>query len=161
MAELKYAKNIITDTKKIPPEQMEEMRRKMEARMKEKGITPGKSTIESTRLLWLDDEVAKGAFYMDLLWFWSGYQEQSMEEPHEHDFDEIIGFVGTNREDPHDLGGEVEIYLDDEKHILTKSCLVFVPRGLKHCPLKFNRIDSPICWFTIGNSSMYSRTSLD
>jgi hypothetical protein len=155
MAELKYAKNIITDTKPMSPEALA----RIQERMKEKGMTPGKSTVKSTRLLWLDDEVAKGAFYMELLWFWEVKQEYSIEEPHVHDFDEIIGFVGTNREDPHDLGGEVEIWLDDEKHVLTKSCLVFIPKGLKHCPLLFTRIDSPICWFTIGNSSMYTRDS--
>lgn len=153
MAELKYAKYIITDTKPMSPEALARMRE----RMKEKGITPGESSVKSTRLLWLDDEVAKGAFYMELLWLWEGKQAQSVEEPHVHDFDEIIGFVGTNREDPHDLGGEVEIWLDDEKHILTKSCLVFIPKGLKHCPVLFTRIDSPICWFTIGNSSMYTK----
>lgn len=150
MAKLKYSKNIITKTRPLPKEIME----KMKALPKE--VT---SAVKATRLLWLDDEVAKGAFYMEGLWFWEGSQKVSMEEPHVHDFDEIIGFIGTNRQDPHDLGGEVELWLDDEKHILKKSCLVFIPKGLKHCPLLFRRIDSPIFWFTIGNSSMYSRES--
>lgn len=150
MAKLKYAKNIITETKPLPKEIMEKIRA-----MPKEAI----SAVKSTRLLWLDDEVAKGAFYMEGLWFWEGSQKISMEEPHVHNFDEIIGFIGTNQEDPHDLGGEVEIWLDDEKYILTKSCLVFIPKGLKHCPLLFRRINSPIFWFTIGNSSMYSRES--
>jgi hypothetical protein len=146
----RYAKNIITKTRPFPKEIME----KMKALPKE--VT---SALKATRLLWLDDEVAKGAFYMEGVWVWGGSQKVSMEEPHIHDFDEIIGFIGTNRKDPHDLGGEVELWLDDEKHMLKKSCFVFIPKGLKHCPLLFRRIDSPIFWFTIGNASMYTRES--
>ena len=152
MAGPKYAKYIITDTKPMSPEAI----LKMQAMRKKTG-----STVKSTRLLWLDDEIAKGAFYMDYLWLWQGRSGGSTELPHAHDFDEVLGFVGTNRADPHDLGGEIELWLEDEKYILKSSCLVFVPRGLKHCPLQFNRIDSPIFFFTIGTAGKYGRSSED
>jgi hypothetical protein len=46
---------------------------------------------------------------------------------HTYDFDEIIAFIGTNPDGIHNLGGEVELWLAGEKHLITKSCLVFVP----------------------------------
>ena len=150
MAELKYAKNIIMDTKPMSPDIV----KKAQAMRKKTG-----STVQSTRLLWLDDEIARGAPYMEYVWLWKGRSGGSTEVPHAHDFDEVLGFVGTNREDPRDLGGEIELWLDDEKYILKNTCLVFVPKGLKHCPLQFNKIDSPILFFTIGTGGVYNRSS--
>jgi hypothetical protein len=151
VAELKHSHLIVTDTKELPPETRERL-----ARMRKEG----NSTIEATRLLWLDDEVVPGSsLYMECLWLWGGSSEGTMEEPHVHDFDEIIGFAGSNRDNPKDLGGEIEIWLDDEKHTLTQSCLVYLPAGFKHCPLILKRIDSPVFFFTIGNKSTYDRES--
>ena len=107
-----------------------------------------------TRLLYLDDEVIKGAFYVECVWYWRG-SERSIVGAHTHAFDEVIAFLGTNREDPQDLCGEVELWLKDEKHILTKSCLLFVPKGMKHCPLIIRRVDRPIFHFTTGPGGRY------
>jgi hypothetical protein len=68
---------------------------------------------------------------------------------HTHEQDEIIGFVGTDVKNPQDLKGEIELWMEDEKHILTKSCLVFVPKGFKHCPLTLVRADAPIVHFSV------------
>jgi hypothetical protein len=114
-----------------------------------------KPTDASTRLLWLDDDVIKGAFYVECVWYWKG-SEQSIVEAHTHPFDEVITFFGSNPEDPQDLCGEVELWLDGEKHILTKSSLIFVPKGLKHCPLIIRRVDRPIFHFTTGPGGKYS-----
>jgi len=73
-----------------------------------------------------------------------------------HDFDEILGFCGTNFDDPTDLCGEIELWLGDEPQILTKSCIVFIPRGLVHCPLRIKRVDRPIFHFGTGTSGMYT-----
>jgi hypothetical protein len=43
-----------------------------------------------------------------------------------------------------------------EKHLINKSSLIWVPKGLKHCPIRFNRIDSPVLFFTVGNAGKYS-----
>ena len=69
--------------------------------------------------------------------------------------DEVVAFFGTNPEDPWDLCGEVELWLGDEKHIITKSSLVFIPKGLKHCPLIARRVDRPIFHFTTGPAHLY------
>jgi len=107
-----------------------------------------------TRLLYLDNGVIKGAFYVECVWYWKG-SEQPIVGAHTHPFDEVIAFLGTNPEDPQDLCGEVELWLEDEKHILSKSCLVFVPKGMKHCPLIIRRVDRPIFHFTTGPGGKY------
>ncbi|MFC1863665.1 hypothetical protein ACFL1Z_06905 [Thermodesulfobacteriota bacterium] len=62
---------------------------------------------------------------------------------HTHDFDEIMLFLGTDPENPEDLGGEVDIQLGDEIHKIDKTASVFVPKGLSHAPIWYKRIDRP------------------
>jgi len=142
MAESKHGKYIITKTKSdltLPDFRREALKTAPNTR---------------TPMIYLDDEVLKGAFYVECVWFWKGMEKPEV-EAHTHNFDEVITFFGTNPNDPQDLCGEVEIWLEDEKHILTKSCLIFVPKGMKHCPLHIKRVDRPIFHFTAGPAKSY------
>lgn len=138
MAESKYMKYVLTEPKPnrpVPP------------------LPPG--TV--TDLIYLDDEVIKGAFNVICAWFWPRKEPLPIiPEPHAHANNEVIAFFGSNPKDPHDLCGEVEIWLEDEKITLTKSCAVFVPNEMKHNPLKINRIDQPIFHFSILTESMWN-----
>jgi hypothetical protein len=58
----------------------------------------------------------------------------AIEIPHSHDFDEIIGFAGTNRNYPRDLCGEIEFHMGGETLTLTKTCLIFIPKGTRIVP---------------------------
>lgn len=110
----------------------------------------------ATRILWMDDKVVDGAFQMNCSWY---LRPPSTPMPsgdaHTHDSDEMIGFFGSNPQDPYDLGGEIEFWLEDEKHVLTRSCLIFVPRGMKHCPLILKRVDRPIFHFSTVTGGQY------
>ena len=155
MAESKYGKYICTELKK---------------NIKLPGFRTGEILGQSTpdqrrfmnHVIWMDSEVIPGAFYSECVWFFPGQMptpEQMNKgggpQRHTHPFSEIITFFGTNFEDPHDLGGEVELWLEDEQHILTKSFLAYVPAGMQHCPLKIRRIDKPMFHFTIGPGRSY------
>jgi hypothetical protein len=115
---------------------------------------------EAMRLLAMDSEVRDGAFYMELAWFWPGKWPESKTEEgtvktHSHEFDEAIAFVGTNPDDPYDLGGEVELWVDGEKNILDRSFVAFIPARTPHCPLSIRRVDRPIFHFTAGFGKKY------
>lgn len=112
---------------------------------KPQDIPPG----EATRIAWMDNHIVKGSFYTEAVWIWKG-SDRSVEKIHIHEFDEVIAFFGTNFEDPDDLCGEIEFCLDGEKHVFTKSVIVFIPKGMKHCPLIIRRVDRPIFHYTAG-----------
>jgi hypothetical protein len=150
MAEMKYSDRIITEPKPLPPE----IKAKLDA---ERGKR--KSTIQSTHVMTVDDDILKGFFYVDCNWLWKGAAEDTAEDPHAHSFDEVIGFIGSNREDPHDLGGEIDIWLNGEKKVLTKSCLIFIRAGTPHCPILFKRIDKPVFFLTMSTATKYDRTT--
>ncbi len=101
------------------------------------------------RVLWMDDKVVDGAFQMNVSWYLKPQTGETPLAAHTHDPNEIIGFFGNNHEDPYDLGGEVEIWLEDEMHIITRSSLIYIPSGMKHCPLILRRVDRPIFHFSV------------
>jgi hypothetical protein len=154
MAQLRYAKNIVTDTREYTPEEIAQIQKMMKD-------SPIKSTIELLRLLWMDDTKVKGAsFYMECIWLWGGKTTSgTTEEPHVHPFDEVIGFISSDPDNPHELDARMEIILGDETHFLTKSCLVHVPAGMKHCPLTFREVNRPVFFFTLAPISRYGRRS--
>ena len=128
MAQTKYGKYIVTQL--IAPHHMS-------------AEFTAKYVQFARRILWLDDGVVEGASQLTCAWY-SKPNDPSMSGSHSHDSDEVIGLFGSNPEDPHNLNGEVEFWLEDEKHILTQSCLIFIPRGMKHCPLLLKKVDRPI-----------------
>ncbi|MGD9142318.1 MAG: hypothetical protein PVG61_00575 [Dehalococcoidia bacterium] len=108
----------------------------------------------ATRILWLDENVVEGAFHMNTAWYLKA--AATLEDTsHVHDTDEIIGFCGNDPANPEDLGGEIEIWLEDEKQVITKSAMLFVPAGMKHCPLILKRVDRPIFHFTTVPGKQY------
>lgn len=138
MADLKTSKYIINELK-IP-----ESKKKISSEYEK----------YATRILWLDDKVVEGAFHMNTAWYLNA--ATTLENvPHVHDSNEIIGFFGNHPEDPYDLGGEIEFWMEDEKHVLTRSSLIFVPEGMKHCPLILRRVDRPIFHFTTVPGGQY------
>ena len=110
----------------------------------------------ATRILWLEDEIMKGAFSVICSWYWKATEKEGSPS-HVHDFDEVVGFLGSDYENPADLGGEVEFWLEDEKYMLTKSCLIFCPKGLRHCPLRVVRADRPILFLAFSVTDKYGK----
>lgn len=111
-----------------------------------------------TLLYRLDEKKVSGIpFFTDCAWVWPKPDDIVMEaESHSHDFDEIITLFGTDPEDPQDLCGEVEFWLGDEKYTLTKSCIIYVPKGLKHCPTIFRNVKRPIFHYIVGDAGKYA-----
>jgi hypothetical protein len=139
MAETRYGNLIVTEPKKEEEEPGE--------------IKDGSDV--RTPLAYLDASVVAGAFYVETCWF---LKSTAYAPPtHTHDFDEVLAFYGTDPENPRDLCGEVELWLGDERHVLTKSCLVYIPKGLAHCPMKILRAERPIFHFSTGPAVKYER----
>jgi hypothetical protein len=140
MSERKYEKYILTELKL--PEKVQAMQSEYNKR--------------ATRILWLEDEIMQGASSVILSWYWKPTEKEGTPS-HTHDFDEILGFIGSDPQHPEDLGGEVEFWLEDEKYLLTKSCLVLCPRGLRHCPLKVLKVDRPILFLAFSVTGKYAK----
>ena len=112
------------------------------------------------RILWIDSNNMDGAnFQMNCAWIVHADREIQLTAEtdgtegmrrltHYHDTDELIGFLGSNPDDPSDLCGEIEFHVEGEIHILTRSTFIFMPAGMKHFPMYMNRIDRPVFHFS-------------
>jgi hypothetical protein len=114
----------------------------------------------ATRILWLDDKLIPGSsFQMSCSWFFKPVPKGP--RVHTHEVPEILGFFGNDPEDPYNLHGEIELWLGDQKFIINKTAMVFVPAGLKHCPLIIKRADKPIFHFSVLTSGTWDTASLN
>lgn len=141
MAISKYGQYIVT-TKQTPVEFSTEMIKKLEE--------------WNHLILWVDDRVAPGAFQMNCCWFVKAPPAQPYFQ-HKHDVPEIIGLFGSDYNKPHDLGGEAEFWMEDEKFIIKNSCMIFIPPNVQHCPLYIRQVEKPIFHFSVVTSHRYTQ----
>jgi hypothetical protein len=116
---------------------------------------------EETDLYCLNDTIIPGAFYIDAHWMWEKHGTGGIqtEISHAHDWAEVLMFIAGNRQNPRELNGEIEFWLEDEQYLIHNSCIIYVPAGMNHLPLVFRRIDSPILFITAGTSATYTRSA--
>jgi len=143
MAKRKYEKYIVTDL--ILPEDVR--------------VRQAEYNQRATRILWLEDFIIKGVPSIMASWYWKATEDEGVPQ-HTHHFDEVLGLFGGDPDRPNDLNGEVEFWLEDEKYTLTKSCFIFCPKGLKHCPLRVVRVDKPIMFLAISITDNYLKENI-
>ncbi|MDR0876338.1 MAG: hypothetical protein LBN12_09030 [Clostridiales Family XIII bacterium] len=105
-------------------------------------------------LLWLDGARLKGAPYMEAVWFCSSKELDPDEDPHGHDFDEFLACIGSDPENPSDLGGVMHFFIEGEEFLIDKSFLLFLPKDLLHCPLYVTDLKRPFLHYTGGKPSV-------
>ena len=141
MAEAKYGKYFITEART------------------QIFLAAGEKELEETENVLvanLDNSVIKGAPLLEACWLMpAGFDKQVPVQPHSHDFIEILASFGSDPNNPHDLGGETEIWLAGEKHVMNKSHILYIPKGLEHGPMKFTRMDRPVFHIGIGLGKRY------
>jgi hypothetical protein len=111
----------------------------------------------ANRLLYVDSNNIPGAFQMNTSWYMHASDVRPLyaHGEHVHDFDEMVGFLGSDPENPYDLGGEIEIGIGGELHRLTKSSIIFMPAGIKHLPLSIIELHRPILHFSVSMNPFY------
>jgi hypothetical protein len=105
-------------------------------------------------LLFMDGSVIKNAFYSECCWFlpaMMGNKSLSLNvKPHKHTYNEVLALIGSNPDEPRNLNGELEIFLNGERHLIMESVMIFLPAGLEHGPIRWLRLDRPVFHFGCG-----------
>ncbi|MBN1190104.1 MAG: hypothetical protein JXA46_10160 [Dehalococcoidales bacterium] len=140
MAETKYGKYIIEyDSKRWPTERRPVMCR-------------------------LEDSVIKGSNFYLIHWVMPGVEatvgdfKYAGHPPHIHKDTELLFHIGTNPDDPMDLGGEVEMYLGPEleRHVFNRTCCVFIPPNFIHSPWRPLKTTRPWIFMEINQGSRHT-----
>ncbi|HSW57707.1 MAG TPA: hypothetical protein VLH15_04860 [Dehalococcoidales bacterium] len=77
--------------------------------------------------------------------------------PHSHPFDEYLCFLGGNLENIFDFDATVELFMGEEGELclIEQATVVYIPAGLIHTPLTFQRITKPVLFHPIALKADY------
>lgn len=74
---------------------------------------------------------------------------------HVHDYDEVLTWTGSDPHNPKDLGAEIYIDIEGERRHITTSGSIYIPAGVKHCPLGFIKVWRPFTFSALSLASTY------
>jgi hypothetical protein len=80
-------------------------------------------------------------------------------KPHSHDFDQLLCFLGSNPKNLKEFGAEIEFYLGEEgeRHLITTPTIVYLKKGLIHCPLNYMKVEGTVYHLDIYLADEYFR----
>ena len=92
-----------------------------------------------------DNDIIEGCNYFSVMWMGERSTKTLGHGPHIHPVPEALVAIGTDPEHPEDLGAEFELFMGEEmeKHIITKSTLIYIPENTVHCPFNINKVTRP------------------
>ncbi|MBN1904944.1 MAG: hypothetical protein JW927_07595 [Deltaproteobacteria bacterium] len=74
------------------------------------------------------------------------------ETPHIHKYDEFLIFLGAELPDLcKSYDAEIDLWMGEEmeKHTITSTTVVFIPKGMQHAPLNFRKINKPVLFHAL------------
>jgi uncharacterized RmlC-like cupin family protein len=74
------------------------------------------------------------------------------ETPHIHKYDEFLIFLGAELPDLcSSFDAEIDLWMGEEmeKHTITSTTVVFIPKGVQHAPLNFRAIRKPVLFHAL------------
>jgi hypothetical protein len=103
----------------------------------------------SGREFGIDFNVEYGAYWA------AGNMGEAPAAPHAHDYNQVMLWLGADGNDMGELGAEVELSLGEEgeKHMITSSTAVAVPKGLSHYPANITRMDRRFVYLEMSCAS--------
>lgn len=95
------------------------------------------------------------SIHMTYIWVNELTEETHWVNEHVHDYDEVLIWTGSDPDNPRDLGAEIYMEIDGERRTITESGSIFIPAGVKHCPLGFVRVDRPFTFSALSLAPEY------
>jgi hypothetical protein len=82
--------------------------------------------------------------------------------PHTHKYPELFVHLGTDPDNPWDLGAEVEMHMgpEMEKHIITRSTIMCIPADFPHGPWRILNVKRPFIIITINQNGTHTEKAL-
>jgi hypothetical protein len=72
-------------------------------------------------------------------------------KPHAHEVDELFFIFGGNPKNYFEFGAQIEIMMgeEQERHIVDKTTIIYIPKGVVHCPITTLKVDKPVQWMHV------------
>jgi hypothetical protein len=83
-----------------------------------------------------------------------------IKEPHKHDFDQFVCFIGGDPTNFKDYDAETELFIEGEKYIINKTATVYLPKGIIHGPMFHKTVNKPFLFLDIAITGTYAKIPL-
>ena len=82
--------------------------------------------------------------------------------PHMHKYPEVVALLGTDPDNPLELGAEMEAYMgpDMVKDIVNKTTMSFIPANFVHGPSTVKKVTRPFIFIEINQSPRHTQKGL-
>lgn len=74
-----------------------------------------------------------------------------------HDSDEVLIFIGADRDNHEALNGTVTVQIENDELALTETCVVYVPKGKAHGNIRFTGLSKSVLCYTYQLTEAYYR----
>jgi hypothetical protein len=121
----------------------------------------------------MEDSIMKGSFFYLVHWMLPGPMPVMPKKPgepehifighppHIHKDAEILFHIGTNPDDPMDLGAEVEMCMgpEMEKHVFNRTTVIYIPPNFIHAPWKPIKTTRPWIFIEVNQGLRHTEKS--
>ena len=82
--------------------------------------------------------------------------------PHKHKAPEVLVALGTDPNNPRDLGARFEIFMGEEmeRHVVDQSTLIYIPANTIHCPFRVLEVKRPFIFIQAQYSYKLEETAM-
>ena len=100
---------------------------------------------QSPTMTYMCNDLVPGSnLYLEFGWIYDVPEPNPHIFEHTHDdYDEIVLHIGGDPENPEDLGAEIEFCVGGQPLVFDTTTALFVPKGVKHGPLTWNKVTRP------------------
>ena len=106
--------------------------------------TPTKNRMHPSMTFISNDLIPGVDTYLEFSWIWGipDPDPHIMEHVHD-DSNELVFHIGSDPDNPEDLGAEIEIFLDGKPIMIKKTSALYAPMKINHGPLKWKSYSRP------------------
>jgi hypothetical protein len=142
MPKLKYSQYFLNE---LPKEQ------------REKGFGKMPSMVAFT-----DNDILKDSKYFSVMWMGEKATKMAGHGPHIHQDAELLVALGTDPDNPKDLGADMEMCMgpEMESHIVSVSTMIWIPAKFIHAPFRILKVRRPFLFIQCQYASKLTETSL-
>jgi len=103
----------------------------------------------------VDQQAVKSSYGCLISWLYPRETPYGTHPAHIHENAEYLIQVGTNVDNPFDLGSEIELCMGKEmgKHTITRPTVVYVPPGFIHSPWTIKKVNQPFIFMQIPHGA--------
>ena len=110
----------------------------------------GQKGHQAPSMTYMSDALVPGSnTYVEVSWIYDVPDPNPYVNEHAHNYNEIIMHIGTDPKDPEALGAEMTIEVEGQRLSFDRTTALFVPAGVKHAPVTWQKVTRPHIEMTI------------